>query len=588
MQKKYKLKMISFFRKCSRTTGVGIRECIIFSFILLVIIPFLLLTVFSFRTFYDYACKESGTYMVSLLNSSKDQINNMCTNYIESAMTYYYNGTVELIGKDVWEEDTESKLKTQLESTLNSYNGISAIFLEVNGSIIHAGKNYQGFLDFVSKYKNQIVKAGGRKVWLPVKYFLPYSAGGYKFIMASDLNSSTEKDVGKLYIVVDAEDMMESFDKIEVSGATTYLVDNSANIMYSSNREQIGQQYVITGMELHDTSGYYTDKINGENCLIAYCKSYKTNWTEFIVIPMNVVLKDFKPIRICIVVISIIYFLCLLILMWILERNIINPVRGLMEAMDSFAEGDFEIRVKDVVAVGEIKKLTHHFNFTIGRVKELMENFRSEEQQKNEFKLQALAAQMSPHFVYNSLNTIKWMAVINKQDNIRSLTEALIQILMNVSKRVKNNRICDEIELIQHYSILQKARFMNFDIHIQAEEDVKNLKIKRFLIQPIVENSIIHGFSRGNISNGHIKIKIFRDDKLHIIIEDNGKGFVVEEWQKKEKISDNNHTNIGLQNIIQIIQLEYGDEYGITINSKPNEGTIVEYLLPVMEIEDKK
>ncbi|WMJ89949.1 sensor histidine kinase [Anaerocolumna sp. MB42-C2] len=586
MQNKYLLKIKNFYQKCSHITGIGIRECIILSFILLVIIPFLALIAFSFKTFYNYACKESGTYMVTLLNSSKDQINSMCTNYVESAMTYYYNGTVELMGKDVWSEDTDIKLKTQLESTLNSYNGISAMFLEINGGIIHAGKNYQGFLDYVSKYKNQIVKAGGRKVWLPVKYFLPYSAGGYKFIMASDLNSSTEKDVGKLYIVVDAEDMMESFDKIEISGATTYLVDNSANIMYSSNRKQIGQKYVITGMDVPDTSGYYTSKINGVNSLVAYCKSYKTNWTEFIVIPMNVVLKDFKPIEICIIVISGIYFLCLFVLIWILERNIINPVRGLMEAMDSFAEGNFDIRVKNVVAVGEIKKLTHHFNFTIGRVKELMENFKAEEQEKNEFKLQALAAQMSPHFIYNSLNTIKWMAVINKQDNIRNLTEALIQILMNVSKRGNNNRICDEIGLIQHYAVLQKARFMNFDIDIQAEEAVKNLKIKKFLIQPIIENSIIHGFSRGNKSDGHIKIKIFRDDKLHIIIEDNGKGFDVEEWLKKENVTDNDHTNIGIQNIFQIIQLEYGEEYMITIKSMPNEGTVVEYLLPIMETED--
>ncbi len=75
------------------------------------------------------------------------------------------------------------------------------------------------------------------------------------------------------------------------------LVDNSANIMYSSNRTQIGQQYIITVIYVPNSLGYYTDKIDGKNCLIAYCKSYKTNWTEFIVIPMNVVLNDFKPIK---------------------------------------------------------------------------------------------------------------------------------------------------------------------------------------------------------------------------------------------------------------------------------------------------
>ncbi len=585
MEKKIPTIYRNIYQKYLRTAGMGIRKYIIISFILLVIIPFLILILFSFRTFYNYACKESGTYMVSLLNSSKDQINSICTNYVESAMTYYYNGTVELIGVDKWSENSENELRMQLESTLNSYQGISAIFLDTHDMIIQAGVNYQGFMDYVASYKNDILKAGGRKIWLPVKYFLPYSAGGYKFIMASDLNSSSKKDVGILYLVMDAEDMMESFDKINVDGATTYLVSNSGNIMYSSERKQISEQYEITGMDIPDSSGYYTDKIDGNNCLIAYCKSYKMDWTLFSVISMNVVLKDFKPIEIIILIISCIYFFCLFILMRILERNIINPVRGLMGAMDSFAEGNFEIQVKDDAVVGEIKKLTRHFNDMIGKVKDLMEKYKREEQEKNDFKLQALVGQMSPHFIYNSLNTIKWVAVINKQENIRVLTEALIQILMNLSKRDSNNRISDELELIQSYAILQKARFMNFDIKFQIEDNVKNLTVKKFLLQPIIENAIIHGLCRGNISGGHIQLRIYRDEKLHIQIKDNGKGFDVPEWKIHENTSDKNHTNIGLHNIDQIIKLEYGAEYGITIESAPNEGTVVKYLLPIMEAE---
>ncbi len=586
--KKWLRYSVNTVKRHTKMSGLGIRASIILGFILLVIIPFLLLIIFSFRTFYSYACKESGTYMVSQLISAKDQINNICTNYAESAMTYYYNGTVELIGTSNLEENTEGELISQLKSTLNSYKGISAMFLEIEGSVLHAGKNYQGFSEFVSLYRSRIIKAGGRKVWLPVRYFLPYSAGGYKFIMACGLNSSDKKQVGILYIVIDAEEMMESFDKIKINGATTYLVDDSANIMYSSSREQIGQQYNITGLKVPNTSGYFTERINGKDCLVAYCKYYKNNWTEFIVIPMGIVLKDFKPIQIGIIVISGIYLLCLFLLIGIMERNIINPVRGLMNGMDSFAEGNFEIRVTADAAVGELKKLTYHFNSTIVRVKELMVNYKREEQEKNDFKLQALYAQMSPHFIYNSLNTIKWMAVINKQDNIRSLTEALIQLLMNVSKGNNYNRISEEIDLILHYAVLQKARFMNFEIDIQAEDEVKNLIMKKFLIQPIVENSILHGFSRGNISGGLIRINIYRDEKLHIRIEDNGKGFdTTAMWEQKDN-NDKSHTNIGLQNIMQIIKLEYGDGYGISIESIKDQGTVIDYLLPIMEAEEQK
>lgn len=148
--------------------------------------------------------------------------------------------------------------------------------------------------------------------------------------------------------------------------------------------------------------------------------------------------------------------------------------------------------------------------------------------------MQALMMQMSPHFIYNSLNTIKWIAVINKQENIRQMIESLIQIFMNMSKRTdENNTIRDEMELLQNYANIQKARFLNFDLMIRADEDTMDLQIKRFLLQPIVENAIIHGLNQSE-KIGMICIRVYQDKYLHVEITDNGVGFEVGQLKEKE------------------------------------------------------
>ena len=193
-----------------------------------------------------------------------------------------------------------------------------------------------------------------------------------------------------------------------------------------------------------------------------------------------------------------------------------------------------------------------------------------------------MTAQLQPHFLYNALNTIKWTAVINKQENIQKLTEALVYILMNAVKgKGEDYTLADELELIEQYAVIQRARFLNFVIEYEIQPETRNLKIFRFLLQPVVENSILHGFQRGMVQSGKIVIKAWlEDERLHVTVTDNGCGFDLEKWEKQGETGEN-HTNIGLGNIRQVIELEYGGEYGMEIESAYGDGTRVTYCLPV-------
>ena len=202
--------------------------------------------------------------------------------------------------------------------------------------------------------------------------------------------------------------------------------------------------------------------------------------------------------------------------------------------------------------------------------------------QKNRQKLRVLSAQLTPHFIYNALNTIKWVAVLNHQENIQKLIESLNYVLMNAARDDEAGYcVEDELKLVENYAVIQKARFMNFELVIEKDENCLTCRIRKFVLQPIIENAVIHGLGRGKIKNTEIKVKVWADENLHIIVEDQGVGFDVEEWRQKPGKKEG-HTNIGIHNVEEMIRMEYGENYGMWIESSPGAGTKVTYLLPVI------
>jgi sensor histidine kinase YesM len=368
--------------------------------------------------------------------------------------------------------------------------------------------------------------------------------------------------------------------------AEWYLTDADGNIFFSSDASQTGKMLDVSMLNREEKTSYQETKGSDQKSRIMVAYSLMdVNWFCVSVINTEAAQANVHKLVFPFLIISMIYILFLMVMLYIMQKYVFGPLRRLKHAMDQYALNGLEESKIEVYGEGEFSSLSRHFNNMTVRIKRLVKANQDETEEKNRQKMRALSAQLTPHFIYNALNTIKWVAVLNQQKKIQNLVESLIGIFMNAARADDDSyTLADELNLIENYSVIQKTRFMNFDLVINAEPDSKNCRIRKLLIQPIVENAIVHGLNRGKVKEETIEIRTWIDKNLNITVSDRGIGFDVSEWRKNPK-KTMEHTNIGICNVEEIIRLEYGDEYGLNIESEPGKGTVVTYVLPVLRKE---
>ena len=507
----------------------------------------------------------------------QDQIDDEYGRIVDVTMSFYNTGLANFLEEGKMSEEDEVVVSAKLKDIMDSYNGkVTSIYLVHDEKTYFTGVYYQDFIETVVPYEQKVEDKRGRHIWVGPFRLLPHSKSGIKLVLGKSINGVDEKNIAQAYLVVDIEEFTKYFGRKELDGVSWELSSASQELLYSTE---------VGGMNTQQASqknGYSILKEGGINYLTVHNKSARSGWVIDTKIGLHKLSRGFESIKVMFWILAGVYVIFLIVILILLEKYIILPIRILTDYTDSFAEGSLDV-MTTTPAIGELKRLNRHFNKMTVRIVDLMHRNEHEVKEKNEFKMQTLRAQLSPHFMYNSLNTIKWMALINKQQNIQDLTSALIQLLMDHTRgKEEDYTLADEIKLIENYSIIQKSRFMNFDIKIDIAKEVLDCKVTKFSLQPIVENSIIHGFVRGKKRRGMIEITAYKDNGLHIIVEDNGVGFDVNNLRRPDDVADKEHTHIAIANIQQIIAIEYGKEYGLSIYSEKDKGTRVEYNLPAL------
>jgi two-component system sensor histidine kinase YesM len=268
-------------------------------------------------------------------------------------------------------------------------------------------------------------------------------------------------------------------------------------------------------------------------------------------------------------------------------RSIIRPVRRVILNMEQVGKGDMHVQV-ETTGIAELNVLCDSFNRMVEKIRQLTKQIEVKERQRTQAEIEALQCQINPHFLSNTLNSIKMMASMVGAESIRKMTGALMGILTeSFSHNGALTSLEKEIANLEHYVYIMKVRFGDsFDVTFDIHEEIKNLWILKMLIQPILENAILHGV-RALETQGDVRIKGWSQDKrLYLEVSDNGVGISTEIlsslWKAKEHPHKGLHC-IGIRNVHERIRLNYGDGYGLRIRSELNEGTTVTLVLPVID-----
>lgn len=285
--------------------------------------------------------------------------------------------------------------------------------------------------------------------------------------------------------------------------------------------------------------------------------------------------------------------LCLigLTLYTLLDRIINRPVQKILEKITAISQGDFS-REPSIEWQDELGLIGQGINRMSENVVTLMEKRIEDEKQKKDLEYQILQSQINPHFLYNTLNSIKWMATIQNATGIAEMTTALARLMKNVSKgTVALISLQEELDLVKDYFLIQQYRYGgNISIEYQIEDPtLYQCRIHRFTLQPIIENAMFHGIEPKGCA-GKIIIRAEKkttEDSRQIFlisVTDNGIGMTRETIEKvlsgDSRASADFFRHVGISNVNKRIQYDFGEDYGITIESIPGEYTTMNITLP--------
>lgn len=336
-------------------------------------------------------------------------------------------------------------------------------------------------------------------------------------------------------------------------------------------------------------NGSFVETVGGQKMFFVFNTSGRTGWKIIGKVPLADLMKDAYEIRNLTAVVVVFCIIFAIILNFFISDRLTLPLRNMKEKMKLAESGDLNVRVESKNS-DEVADLGLSFNKMIEKIKILMDNSVKEQENLKKAELKVMQAQINPHFLYNTLDTIMWMATSNLNEQVIELVDALSNFFrLSLSRGNEWISIRDEVEHVRNYLIIQKKRYMDIlDYEINVDEEIMDYKVMKILLQPLVENALYHGIKKKR-DRGLIKIigrmtSGGKDIRFDII--DNGAGIsedclkeITRELEDESTEINRKDRGFGLYNVHKRIKLYYGREYGLSVKSKHMEWTEVSLVI---------
>jgi len=499
-----------------------------------------------------------------------------------------------------------NKIADLLKDIVSIREDIVSIFIfGNNGSLLgnNADKVNKDYNFLRQKWYKDALDGKGKSVIVkPHKQSYVTNSNKLVISLSRSINSFDSKEqVGVILIDLNLKVLDDICRNVKLGkSGYVFIVDSDGNVVYHPDDSYMyrawDEMYIRDVFKTDDTfipdvlesnEGSFIKRINSEQKQITYKKFNGINWTVVGVTPYNEMMYDINKIRSFIIIIGLLCLFCSFIVSVFISSMISKPITRLELLMEQAEKGNLDVSL-DFESKDEIGKLSKRFNNMINKIKALMSQVVKEQEDKRKTELKALQAQINPHFLYNTLDSIIWMAEVNK-DEVVVMADALAKLFrLSLSRGEDLILIEHEIEHVRNYLIIQSMRYSNkFDYVIDVYEDILKHKTLKLILQPLVENSIYHGI-KNKRQKGLIIIRGSKtQDKILLQVMDDGIGMEQSLCEQIFELHGSSRgrkgfNGVGVKNVNERIKLYYGDEYGLEYVSQPGVGTVVQIWLPVL------
>ncbi|WP_105619253.1 sensor histidine kinase [Vallitalea okinawensis] len=565
----------------------SIRTKLILGCIILSIVPIIIVTTVLYNISGRIIHENTAEAILLNLDSYAEEIDDIF-------MSLYYD-TVEMAFdkqlRSMIKEDDSMGISNYLRDYLRNHAYIDSIYFfdNANNDVITSDENKQIVkVENIQNIDKRYDKKNGSYLINVIERFDYLSNKNYFTIEKALYDSEGGELLGYIQVNVDERTLYYDLlnDMIRLNNGDVLMINSDKVIVSSKRQEDIGD---ILSKEndidfITTSKGYSLEEVKEESILKVYSVSKVTKYKLIYYIPEAEIIQDVKKIN-YIALYSIGISVILIVALWYFyTADLYTPIAQLKDQMLKVGEGDFDIYLEHD-REDEMGILINGFNDMIAKVNYLFNEVFRTKYQKKEAELKALQSQITPHFLYNTLNSIRCVAILHEDNAVSQMLESLIDLLRATAGN-KNVfiRLEQELSQVEDYVDIIRFRYNDaFKVIYDIEPEAYPLDVPKLIIQPLVENSIQHGLDlRSN--EGEIYIKASKDgNNLVIKVIDNGRGISEEEIhaiQNNEEDKSKNLSGIGVYNVDERIKLYYGDEYGLAYQAHEGGGTEAIITLP--------
>jgi two-component system sensor histidine kinase YesM len=546
------------------------------------------------------------------------QLVHQITNNIESYINYLYSaatilqadaGVQKYLDAGPGEEDAAVAARSILDVMVNTRNDISLIgIFGYRGEYIISGQD-QALNPFVDPVRQSWYTAAQNSQGDPVissSHVQNIIRDRYPWVISFSreiIDPETRREKGILLVDLNYR-IIDSICSSVRLGRRGYIfiVDRNGDMVYHPQ-----QQLLYGGLKTEDIRRVInerTDYFSGDNedreKFYSVETMYSTGWKVVGVNYRSELVENRESIRRSYALWGLLFLGLSMVISVLLSQRISKPIKELRRSMRAVEQGNFDVTA-DIHSSNEIGELGMDFNIMVGEIKKLLRRVTLEQEQKRKSELNALQMQINPHFLYNTLDSVIWMAQGGKQQEVIAMSSALARLFrLSISKGKEIIDVASELEHVKNYLTIQKIRYRDrLDYRIEVDDDIKSYKIVKIILQPLVENAIYHGIKNNSVA-GTVVISGRRTEKgMDLVVRDDGAGMDRESLERlrKKLAADGTDTageegpgsrpgsGVGVRNVDERIKLYFGPGYGLEFESLEDAGTTVFIHLPAIEKE---